>query len=152
VLGVTAMGEIVRRTPLTTVAIGGIDAGNLPQVLAQGACNFAVVRAVNAAPDPVAAIRQLQAIWREAAESGRLKPGTRGRKPSRRQPPGRTAASRRRPGRAPALVRRGEQRRGKSGKPFTRVGAPFTHSRAESPAVGGRFRVCAFPAWQARPV
>lgn len=69
VLGVAAMGEIVRRTPLTAVAIGGIDVDNLPQVLAQGARNFAVVRAVNAASDPAAAIRRLQAVWLAAGGS-----------------------------------------------------------------------------------
>jgi len=62
VLGLAAMGKIIRGSPLTAVAIGGIDAGNLPQVLAHGAVNFAVVRAVNHAADPMAAIRELQAI------------------------------------------------------------------------------------------
>lgn len=60
VLGLAAMGAIVRESPLTAVAIGGIDASNVAQILAQGADNFAVVRAVNRAPDPVAAIRALQ--------------------------------------------------------------------------------------------
>lgn len=62
VVGLETLGEIVRVSPLTTVAIGGIDAGNLAQVLAQGAGNYAVVRAVNRAPDPAAAIRVLQAV------------------------------------------------------------------------------------------
>jgi len=62
VLGLEPMGLIIRASPLTTVAIGGIDAHNLPLVLAQGAVNFAVVRAVNHARDPVAAIRALQEI------------------------------------------------------------------------------------------
>ena len=61
VLGLAAMGAIMRASPLTTVAIGGIHAANLPQVLAHGAVNFAVVRAVNRAADPAAAIRALQA-------------------------------------------------------------------------------------------
>ncbi|MEI8243912.1 MAG: thiamine phosphate synthase [bacterium] len=61
VVGLAAMGAILRASPLTTVAIGGIDAGNLPQVLAHGAVNFAVVRAVNGAVDPAAAIRALAA-------------------------------------------------------------------------------------------
>ena len=47
---------------LTTVAIGGIDATNLPAVLAAGAVNFALVRAVNRASDPAAAIRALQSL------------------------------------------------------------------------------------------
>lgn len=68
-LGLAAMGAIVRASPLTTVAIGGIDAGNLPEVVATGAANFAVVRAVNGAADPEAAIRALQAAARRAGVS-----------------------------------------------------------------------------------
>jgi thiamine-phosphate pyrophosphorylase len=64
-LGVERMGRIIRPSPLTAVAIGGIDAGNLAEVLRHGAVNFSVVRAVNQAPDPASAIRRLQAIWRE---------------------------------------------------------------------------------------
>jgi len=63
-LGLERMGRIVRASPLTTVAIGGIDAGNLAEVLRHGAVNFCVVRAVNQAPDPKAAIRRLYEIWR----------------------------------------------------------------------------------------
>ena len=65
VVGLESMGAIVRASPLTTVAIGGIDASNLPQVLAHGARNVAVVRAVNRASDPVAAIRGLQDTCRK---------------------------------------------------------------------------------------
>ncbi len=64
VLGMERMGRIIRGSPLTAVAIGGIDAGNLAEVLRHGAVNFCVVRAVNQAPDPAAAIRRLQEIWR----------------------------------------------------------------------------------------
>jgi len=64
VLGLAALGVLVRASPLTTVAIGGIDATNLPDVLATGAANFAVIRAVNRASDPAAAIRALQVAAR----------------------------------------------------------------------------------------
>ncbi|MFB3777742.1 MAG: thiamine phosphate synthase [Bryobacteraceae bacterium] len=63
-LGLERMGRIVRGSPLTTVPIGGIDKDNLPQVLAQGAMNFCVLRAVNLSSDPKAAILALQEIWR----------------------------------------------------------------------------------------
>jgi thiamine-phosphate pyrophosphorylase len=52
-------------TPLTAVAIGGIDAGNLRDVLRAGAVNFAVVRHVCAAANPSVAIRELQMIWQD---------------------------------------------------------------------------------------
>jgi len=65
-LGLERMGSIVRGSPLTTVAIGGIDAENLDDVLRHGAANFCVLRAVNQAPGPAAAIRRLQEIWRVA--------------------------------------------------------------------------------------
>jgi len=67
VLGLERMGRIVGASPLTTVAIGGIDRHNLPDVLRHGAVNFCVVRAVNLDPDPRSAIRALQAIWRDAS-------------------------------------------------------------------------------------
>lgn len=41
------------------VAIGGVDAGNIAEVLAAGAAAVAVVRAVTAAADPAAAARRL---------------------------------------------------------------------------------------------
>ncbi len=62
-LGMERAGRIARATPLVSVAIGSLNADNLAQVLAHGARNFAVVRAVGQAPDPRAAIRRLQGIW-----------------------------------------------------------------------------------------
>ncbi|WP_372846402.1 thiamine phosphate synthase [Pontiella sp.] len=61
-LGTAEVGRIALATPLTSVAIGGINAANLPELLQAGADNFCVVGAVNHAPDPAAAIRQLQRI------------------------------------------------------------------------------------------
>lgn len=65
VLGPERAGRIIRNSPLTAVAIGGIDAENLPAVLAGGAVNFCVVRAVTQQPDPKAAILRLQRLWKE---------------------------------------------------------------------------------------
>jgi thiamine-phosphate pyrophosphorylase len=64
-LGPERMGRIVGGSPLTTVAIGGIDADRLPEVLRHGAVNYCVLRAVNLSPDPKSAILRLQEIWRE---------------------------------------------------------------------------------------
>jgi thiamine-phosphate pyrophosphorylase len=63
-LGPERMGRIIRNSPLTAVAIGGIDSDNLAEVLRRGAVNYCVVRAVNQHPDPRAAIRNLREIWR----------------------------------------------------------------------------------------
>lgn len=63
VVGLDRMGAIIRSSPLTAVAIGGIDAENLPEVLSHGAQNFAVVRAVNKAADPEKAIALLMDIF-----------------------------------------------------------------------------------------
>jgi thiamine-phosphate pyrophosphorylase len=68
-VGPEQMGAILRSSPLTAVAIGGIHAGNLREVLAAGAVNFAVVRAVTRAEDPRGAIAALTALWREAVTS-----------------------------------------------------------------------------------
>ena len=64
-LGPERMGRIIRNSPLTTVAIGGINTDNLAEVLRQGAVNYCVVRPVTQHPDPRAAIRSLWEIWRE---------------------------------------------------------------------------------------
>ena len=42
-------------------AIGGLDAGNVHEVLARGARRIVVVRAITAAPEPEAAARGLRA-------------------------------------------------------------------------------------------
>jgi thiamine-phosphate pyrophosphorylase len=65
VLGLERMASIVRSSPVAAVAIGGIDRGNLAEVLRRGARNFCVVREVNRQPDPGTAIRELQDIWRQ---------------------------------------------------------------------------------------
>ncbi len=62
-LGPARAGAIIREAPFTTVAIGGIDASNLPEVLRAGAVNFAVVRYVCRSPAPFDAIRRLQDVW-----------------------------------------------------------------------------------------
>jgi thiamine-phosphate pyrophosphorylase len=65
VLGPERAGSIIRNSPLTSVAIGGINEENLPAVLSGGAVNFCVVRAVTQQPDPKAAILRLQRLWEE---------------------------------------------------------------------------------------
>lgn len=65
VLGPERAGSIIRSSPLTAVAIGGINEENLPAVLSSGAANFCVVRAVTQQSDPKAAILRLQRLWKE---------------------------------------------------------------------------------------
>ncbi len=64
--GVRAMRQRSRR-PL--LAIGGIDSGNAQAVLEAGADGIAVVRAITAAPDPVAASSELAGIVRRARDA-----------------------------------------------------------------------------------
>ena len=66
-LGLETMRAMIGAAAHPAVAIGGIDATRLPDVLAAGARNWAVVRAVCQSPDPYAAIRNLQAIAAEKA-------------------------------------------------------------------------------------
>ena len=61
-LGLETMQKMIAAAHVPAVAIGGIDAFRLPDVLRAGARNFAVVRAVCRASDPYAAIRRLQEI------------------------------------------------------------------------------------------
>ena len=66
-LGLAAMAEMIASVPFPAVAIGGIDEARLPDVIAAGARNFAVVRAVCRSADPYSAIRHLQHL---AADAG----------------------------------------------------------------------------------
>ena len=59
-LGLETMRKMLAAATVPAVAIGGIDAHRLPDVLRAGAQNFAVVRAVCGSTDPYVAIRRLQ--------------------------------------------------------------------------------------------
>lgn len=62
-LGVGLAGNIIKNSPLTCVALGGLDETNLAGVLRAGAVNFCAVRAVMQSSEPEKAIRALQQIW-----------------------------------------------------------------------------------------
>lgn len=64
-LGLETMQKMIAAAPCPAVAIGGIDAARLPNVLRAGAKNFAVVRAVCAAENPFDAITRLTTLARE---------------------------------------------------------------------------------------
>ena len=61
-LGPEMAGRMIAVARVPAVAIGGINAETLPAVLAAGARNFAVVRAVCQSLDPYSAIRKLVEI------------------------------------------------------------------------------------------
>jgi thiamine-phosphate pyrophosphorylase len=58
--GLSQLAAIVQQVPIPVLAIGGIDAANLPQVMQTGAYGVAMIRAVLAAPDVCAATQQLR--------------------------------------------------------------------------------------------
>lgn len=55
--------------PRPLVAIGGIDAGQIAEVIGAGAAGVAVVSAVAGAGDPVSAVRELAALVVQACEA-----------------------------------------------------------------------------------
>ncbi len=58
--GIDALAQIVGlAAPLPVVAIGGVDASNVGEIVAAGAAGAAVISAVAAAPDPTLATRDL---------------------------------------------------------------------------------------------
>ncbi|AVX20102.1 MULTISPECIES: thiamine phosphate synthase [Carboxydocella] len=59
-VGLSLVQRVARELSVPFVAIGGINAGNIQQVLAAGARNVAVISAVVAAPDVTAAARELK--------------------------------------------------------------------------------------------
>jgi thiamine-phosphate pyrophosphorylase len=65
-IGPDGLREIASTSRLPIVGVGGIGAGNADEVIGAGATGVAVVSAVGAAPDPVAAMRELAAAVRAA--------------------------------------------------------------------------------------
>ena len=65
-IGLEGLRRIVAATRLPVVGIGGVNATNAADVIAAGASGVAVVSAVGAAPDPVAATRALVEAVRPA--------------------------------------------------------------------------------------
>ncbi|MDF7808860.1 thiamine phosphate synthase [Pontiellaceae bacterium B12219] len=63
-LGPEETGRIAKAVPIPSVAIGGITAERLPELIRAGAQNYCVISAVNQSSDPAAAIRLLQDIWK----------------------------------------------------------------------------------------
>lgn len=62
--GLEGLRAVVEASTLPVVGIGGIDAGNAERVLAAGAIGVAVVSAVGAVDDPVAATEELVEVVR----------------------------------------------------------------------------------------
>jgi thiamine-phosphate pyrophosphorylase len=58
--GVRELARIVEAVDVPVLAVGGIDASNVGEVLATGASGVAVISTVLAAPDPAAATRELR--------------------------------------------------------------------------------------------
>ena len=67
VMGVGHVARVAAAIPITSVAIGGITADNLPELLAAGVDNFCVVGAVNHSSAPQTAIQRLHEIWADRA-------------------------------------------------------------------------------------
>lgn len=65
-LGLDRLKEIRRQVSLPLIAIGGINRGNVRDVIAAGADGIAVISAVVAAPDITAAARELGDLIRDA--------------------------------------------------------------------------------------
>jgi thiamine-phosphate pyrophosphorylase len=64
VVGLETLAAVCREVRIPVVAIGGIKLDQVAAVAATGAAAAAVISAVNAAPDPTAAARQVAAAFR----------------------------------------------------------------------------------------
>ena len=67
-LGIVRVGNIIKKSPLTCIAIGGLNEQNLPDVLKDGAVNFCAVRTIMQSREPEKVIRVLQQIWNTATQ------------------------------------------------------------------------------------
>lgn len=70
-VGVELVGFAAFHAPVPFFAIGGIDTGNIEDVVTAGARRIAVVRAITEAADPGAAAAQLRAALEREALDGR---------------------------------------------------------------------------------
>ncbi len=70
-VGLDGLRAVVAATRLPVVGVGGITAANARRVLDAGAAGVAVVSSVGAAPDPVAATRELVAAVTTSASERR---------------------------------------------------------------------------------
>ncbi len=66
-LGVAAVGAVAAAVDVPVIAIGGVTAAHVPELLAAGVHGIAVVAAVSEAADPAAATRALLRALGEAA-------------------------------------------------------------------------------------
>jgi thiamine-phosphate pyrophosphorylase len=69
--GLGGLGGVVRATRLPVVGIGGVGISNVAEVFGAGASGVAVISAVAAAPDPLAAVRELRAAVDDATRQRR---------------------------------------------------------------------------------
>jgi thiamine-phosphate pyrophosphorylase len=63
-LGAKGLAEFTRATPLPIIAIGGIDAGNIAEVMQAGVAGAAVMGGVMRAFDPAQTVRELIAAFK----------------------------------------------------------------------------------------
>lgn len=61
--------------PVPVIAIGGINAENLPAVRKTGCASASVIAAITASPSPTHAYQTLQALWNESASASDRLPG-----------------------------------------------------------------------------
>jgi thiamine-phosphate pyrophosphorylase len=67
-LGVQRVGEVAAAVAIPVIAIAGVTAARIPELLAAGAHGVAVIGAISEAPDPYAATAELlQVLEREAS-------------------------------------------------------------------------------------
>ena len=65
-VGPQLLSEVAKRVRIPFLGIGGIHAGNLRRVMAEGASGAAVISAILSAPDPHEAAAQLKAAMKAA--------------------------------------------------------------------------------------
>lgn len=65
IIGIDGMAKMIVAADVPAVAIGGINEGNLEEVLKAGACNFSLVRPINEARNPEDVLLRILDIYRK---------------------------------------------------------------------------------------
>jgi thiamine-phosphate pyrophosphorylase len=66
--GIVVMKQVIKEMNCPVIAIGGVNSGNIPEIISAGAYGIAVISAVCCTEDPVTATRELIEVLDRASE------------------------------------------------------------------------------------
>ena len=68
--GIAVMKQVIKEMNCPVIAIGGVNSGNIPEIISAGAYGIAVISAVCCTEDPVTATRELIEVLDRGSDIG----------------------------------------------------------------------------------